>query len=106
LNHPNIATLFDFFIWNALPVAVMEFIEGETCGAWSIGEGQSPAHIALPIFIQALRGVAAGHKRGIIHRDLKPGNLMITHEGNRPSPDFGIASAWALRVHPGQHPSG
>jgi serine/threonine protein kinase len=91
LNHPNIATLFDFFIWNALPVAVMEFIEGETLRCMVDRCGPIPAHIALPIFIQALRGVAAGHKRGIIHRDLKPGNLMITHEGIVKVTDFGIA---------------
>ena len=29
LNHPNIATLFDFFVWNDLPVAVMEFISAK-----------------------------------------------------------------------------
>jgi serine/threonine protein kinase len=91
LNHPNIATLFDFFVWNALPVAVMEFIEGETLQSMIERRGPIPAHLALPIFIQALRGVAAGHKRGIIHRDLKPGNLMITDEGVVKVTDFGIA---------------
>jgi serine/threonine protein kinase len=91
LNHPNIATLFDFFVWNALPVAVMEFIEGETLQSMIERRGPIPAHLALPIFIQALRGVAAGHKRGIIHRDLKPGNLMITGEGIVKVTDFGIA---------------
>jgi serine/threonine protein kinase len=91
LNHPNIATLFDFFLWNDMPVAVMEFIRGETLRSMIEHTGPVPAHIALPIFIQALRGVAAGHKRGIIHRDLKPGNLMITDEGTVKITDFGIA---------------
>jgi len=91
LNHPNIATLFDFFIWNDTPVAVMEFIKGETLRTMVDRGGPIPAHIALPIFVQALRGVAAGHKRGIIHRDLKPSNLMITDEGVVKITDFGIA---------------
>lgn len=91
LNHPNIATLFDFFVWNDMPVAVMEFIEGETLRSMVDRRGPIPAHLALPIFIQALRGVAAGHKRGIIHRDLKPSNLMITNEGTVKITDFGIA---------------
>ena len=91
LNHPNIATLFDFFVWNDMPVAVMEFIEGETLRSMVDRNGPIPAHLALPIFIQALRGVAAGHKRGVIHRDLKPSNLMITDEGTVKITDFGIA---------------
>jgi eukaryotic-like serine/threonine-protein kinase len=91
LNHPNIATLFDFFVWNDMPVAVMEFIKGETLRSMVDRNGPIPAHLALPIFIQALRGVAAGHKRGIIHRDLKPSNLMITDEGTVKITDFGIA---------------
>ncbi len=91
LNHPNIATLFDFFVWNDMPVAVMEFIKGETLRSMVDRAGPIPVHIALPIFVQALRGVAAGHKRGIIHRDLKPSNLMITDEGIVKITDFGIA---------------
>jgi hypothetical protein len=91
LNHPNIATLFDFFIWNDMPVAVMELIKGETLRSMVDRTGPIPAHIALPIFVQALRGVAAGHKLGIIHRDLKPSNLMITEEGVVKITDFGIA---------------
>jgi serine/threonine-protein kinase len=91
LNHPNIATLFDFFIWNDVPVAVMELIRGETLRSMVDRTGPIPAHIALPIFVQALRGVAAGHKLGIIHRDLKPSNLMITEDGVVKITDFGIA---------------
>ncbi len=91
LNHPNIATLFDFFIWNDLPVAVMELIKGETLRSLVDRTGPIPAHRALPIFVQALRGVAAGHRLGIIHRDLKPSNLMITEEGVVKITDFGIA---------------
>jgi serine/threonine protein kinase len=91
LNHPNIATLFDFFVWNDMPVAVMEFIKGETLRSMVDRCGPIPAHIALPIFTQALQGVAAGHKRRIIHRDLKPSNLMVTDEGIVKVTDFGIA---------------
>jgi serine/threonine protein kinase len=91
LNHPNIAMLFDFFVWNNSPVAVMELIEGETLQNRLQRSGPIPAHLALPIAIQALQGVAAGHRRGIIHRDLKPANLMVTNEGVIKVTDFGIA---------------
>jgi hypothetical protein len=99
LNHPNIATLFDFFVWNDMPVAVMELIKGETLRSMVDRSGPIPAHVALPIFVQALRGVAAGHKLGIIHRDLKPSNLMITEQGVVKITDFGIAK---IRNNSGQ----
>jgi serine/threonine protein kinase len=99
LNHPNIATLFDFFVWNDMPVAVMEFIKGETLRHMVDRTGPIPAHIALPIFVQALRGVAAGHKSGIIHRDLKPSNLMITDDGIVKITDFGIAKVRSNTGH-------
>jgi len=99
LNHPNIAMLFDFFVWNSSPVAVMEFIEGETLQSKLQRGGPIPAHIALPIFVQALRGVAAGHRRGIIHRDLKPANLMLTDEGVIKITDFGIAKMQSSTGH-------
>lgn len=91
LNHPNIATLFDFFVWNDMPVAVIEFIAGESLRSLVDRSGPIPVHLALPMIVQALRGVAAGHKRGIIHRDLKPSNLMMTAEGIVKITDFGIA---------------
>jgi serine/threonine-protein kinase len=91
LNHPNIAMLFDFLVWNNSPVAVMELIEGETLQHRLQRSGPIPAHVAIPIAVQALRGVAAGHRRGIIHRDLKPANLMVTDEGVVKVTDFGIA---------------
>lgn len=99
LNHPNIATLFDFFVWNDMPVAVMEFIKGETLRSIVDRSGPIPAHIALPIFVQALQGVAAGHKRRIIHRDLKPSNLMLTDEGIVKVTDFGIAKVRSVTGH-------
>jgi serine/threonine-protein kinase len=53
--------------------------------------GPIPAHESIPIFKQALRGVAAAHRAGIIHRDLKPSNLMITKDEIVKVMDFGIA---------------
>jgi eukaryotic-like serine/threonine-protein kinase len=91
LNHPNVALLFDYFIHNGAPVAVMEFIDGESLEQLIRRRGPIPAHEAIPIFKQALRGVAAAHRASIIHRDLKPGNLMITRDEVVKVMDFGIA---------------
>jgi serine/threonine-protein kinase len=91
LNHPNVALLFDYFIHDGAPVAVMEFIEGESLEQLIRRRGAIPAREAIPIFKQALRGVAAAHRAGIIHRDLKPANLMLTTDGVVKVMDFGIA---------------
>ena len=91
LNHPNIALLFDYFVHDGAPVAVMEFIDGESLEQLIRRRGPIPAHESIPIFKQALRGVAAAHRAGIIHRDLKPSNLMITKDDIVKVMDFGIA---------------
>jgi eukaryotic-like serine/threonine-protein kinase len=91
LNHPNVALLFDYFIHNGAPVAVMEFIDGESLEQLIRRRGPIPAHESIAIFKQALRGVAAAHRAGIIHRDLKAANLMITKDDIVKVMDFGIA---------------
>jgi hypothetical protein len=91
LNHPNVALLFDYFVHEGTPVAVIEFIDGESLEQLIKRRGATPAHEAVPIFKQALRGVAAAHRAGIVHRDLKPGNLMVTRDGTVKVMDFGIA---------------
>jgi serine/threonine-protein kinase len=91
LNHPNVALLFDYFVHDGAPVAVMEFIDGESLEQLIRRRGAIPAHEAVPLFKQALRGVAAAHRAGIIHRDLKSSNLMITRDGVVKVMDFGIA---------------
>ena len=91
LNHPNVAQLFDYFVHDGAPVAVMEFIDGESLEQLIRRRGAIPAHESIPIFKQALRGVAAAHRAGIIHRDLKPSNLMITRDEIVKVMDFGIA---------------
>src|SRR5215469_11077336 len=91
LNHPNVALLFDYFVNDGAPVAVMEFIDGESLEQLIRRRGAIAAPEAIPIFKQALRGVAAAHRAGITHRDLKPANLMVTKDGSVKVMDFGIA---------------
>ena len=91
LNHPNVALLFDYFVHDGAPVAVMEFIDGESLEQLIRRRGAIPVREAVPIFKQALRGVAAAHRAGIIHRDLKPANLMVTRDDVVKVMDFGIA---------------
>ncbi|MSP60192.1 MAG: hypothetical protein EXR72_07585 [Myxococcales bacterium] len=78
VRHRNIV---DVFAFGQLPdgrsYLVMEFLEGESLGAFLASAGPLPFARALPIFDGILNGLRVSHERGIIHRDLKPDNVWL-----------------------------
>lgn len=96
LSHPNILSIFDFFIAeDGQPYLVMNYLEGTNLEKIRTDDGaMSPAR-AVHIFAQCCDGLAAAHERDIIHRDIKPSNIMLTKIGKDPDfvkiIDFGIA---------------
>jgi len=89
LNHPNIATAYDF---DTKPVdyLVTEYVSGSGLDQQLSG-GALPEETALALGVQLAAGLEAAHREGIIHRDLKPGNLRITDDGTLKILDFGLA---------------
>jgi len=69
LNHPNIATVFDFDTQGDMDFLVMELIRG-TAISNLIKSGGLPENEIIRLGIQLANGLAAAHARGIIHRDL------------------------------------
>lgn len=90
LNHPNIATIFDFDTHETLDFLVMEYIPGETLSK-KLEKGPLPESEVLDLGVQLAEALSAAHKEGIVHRDLKPSNLMITNAGSLKILDFGLA---------------
>ncbi|MET0647709.1 MAG: protein kinase [Pyrinomonadaceae bacterium] len=91
LNHPNIATLYNFMRQGDSFIMVLEFVRGVTLDHVIQQRGVIPVESAIPIFCQMLDGIQEAHDFGIIHRDIKPANMMVTERGTLKVLDFGIA---------------
>src|SRR3982074_2197316 len=80
LNHPNIATIFEFGNQGDADFLVTEYIPGITldvklcAGPLDLGE-------TVRLGTQLATGLAAAHEQGLVHRDLKPGKLRGTPDG-------------------------
>lgn len=96
LNHKNVLTLLDHGVDDATgaPYLVMPRMRGEDLGQLLARVKVLDPTVAVPLVLQACRGVAAGHAAGIIHRDLKPSNLFLEEEDGVvvvKVSDFGLA---------------
>jgi serine/threonine protein kinase len=98
INHPNVATVYDFGeTVEGLFYLAMEFVDGEPLSQVLERERALTAARAAEIARQVAEGVSAAHDVGIVHRDLKPGNILITRDRRNADRvkvvDFGIARA-------------
>ncbi|SPF33758.1 putative Serine/threonine protein kinase [Candidatus Sulfotelmatobacter kueseliae] len=93
LNHPNVATIYDFDTQQGVDFLVMEYIPGITLNE-KVAAGALPEKEVLRLGVQLAEGLAAAHEHGIVHRDLKPGNLRVTGDGRLKILDFGLAKLW------------
>jgi len=90
LNHPNIATVYDFDTFDGVDALVMEYVPGSTLASL-IAAGPLPVPRALDLATQLARGLDAAHRQNVVHRDLKPNNVRITEDGLLKILDFGLA---------------
>jgi serine/threonine protein kinase/Flp pilus assembly protein TadD len=90
LNHPGIATIYDFDSDNGVDFLAMEFVVGETL-AQKIAHGALPEKEVLLLGAQIADALDEAQEHGVVHRDLKPGNIMVTSKGRVKVLDFGLA---------------
>ena len=100
IQHPNVATLFDFStLEDGSLYMVWEYIEGINLHELLESRGPLSPKYAASLAVQTLNGLEAIHRAGIVHRDISPENLMILHseEGDERVKiiDLGIAKQWA-----------
>ncbi|HSN69436.1 MAG TPA: serine/threonine-protein kinase, partial [Thermoanaerobaculia bacterium] len=99
IQHPNVATLFDFSILpDGSNYMVWEFIDGVTLAQRLRAERFLSPRYAAEIAVQTLAGLEAIHRAGIVHRDMSPENVMLTknEDGDERVKiiDLGIAKEW------------
>jgi tetratricopeptide (TPR) repeat protein/predicted Ser/Thr protein kinase len=90
LNHPNIATIYDFDTFQGIDFLAMEYIAGETLSD-KIAAGPLSEKDISRLGTQLAEGLVAAHAAGVIHCDIKPGNLRVTQDGRLKIFDFGLA---------------
>ena len=94
LGHPNVVNVFDVGAHDGQVFVAMEFVAGQTLGAWMRARASPrPWKDVLEVFMAAGRGLAAAHGAEMIHRDFKPDNVMIGDDGRVRVMDFGLAPA-------------
>ncbi|MBX9666955.1 MAG: serine/threonine protein kinase, partial [Candidatus Obscuribacterales bacterium] len=95
LNHPNIATIFDFGLFGGRPYLSMELVDGESLAKRLERVQRLRLDEFLTIFIQVVDALVFAHEQGVIHRDVTPANIVIAkgHDGELIAKvlDFGIA---------------
>jgi tetratricopeptide (TPR) repeat protein/tRNA A-37 threonylcarbamoyl transferase component Bud32 len=90
LNHPNIATVYDFDSEGAVDWLVMELVAGNTLSQ-KLLFGAVAEQELTEIALQIAGALEEAHDRGIVHRDLKSSNIMVTPRGLVKILDFGLA---------------
>jgi serine/threonine-protein kinase len=91
LDHPNIATVYDFDTQDGVDFLVMQLIPGVTLGE-KLAAGPLAEKEISRLGAQMAQGLAAAHEQGVVHRDLKPGNIRVTPDGWLKILDFGLAT--------------
>jgi len=94
VSHTNVVQIFDIGRRGDRVFLAMEFVAGQTLGAW-LRERRRTTEEILAVIGQAGAGLAAAHRVGLVHRDFKPSNVLVGNDGVVKVTDFGLARAIA-----------
>ena len=90
LNHPNIATMYDFAVEAGRAYLIMEYVDGVDVN--DIASEDLTDEIIAAVARDVGDALAFAHKNGVLHLDIKPANLVVDHEGRVKIIDFGVSA--------------
>lgn len=92
LKNPHIVQVHDLFEENGTAYYVMDYIDGESVGAFLKRTGQPMSEQTVcKVLMQMLDALQAVHVQGLWHLDIKPGNIMFDKRGIYYLIDFGAS---------------
>ncbi len=95
LNHPGIASIYEFDTQDGVDFLVMEYLVGHSLEA-HLRNGPLPEPEIVTFAKSIAEALQAAHEQQVVHRDLKPGNVMLTASGLKVL-DFGLAKLESTR---------
>jgi protein kinase-like protein len=102
LNHPGIATVYDFIEQDEAAFIIYEFVPGRTLRRHLESE-RFNFRETIDAALQLTEALTAAHDNGITHRDLKPENIMVTPDSRGACRmkilDFGLAKQLQQPCH-------
>ena len=96
IAHPNLASLYELFVDDAVCFFTMELVEGtdfiDFVGTGGLRDARPRGERARDALRQLVDGVAHLHEHGKLHRDIKPSNVLVAQNGRVVILDFGLSS--------------
>jgi serine/threonine protein kinase len=90
VNHPHIASIYDFLTESDRDYIIMEYVPGATLKD-ILESGSLPLRQVLRLGQQIVDGMSAVHAARVVHRDIKPSNIKVTETNQLKIVDFGLA---------------
>jgi hypothetical protein len=91
MNHPGIASTYEFVHSDHGLLVVTEFVRGQTLETIIERLGALPPDHAAYLIDQLLLVLTAAHGAGVVHGNIKPTNVFVTEHGGLKVTEFGVA---------------
>src|SRR5262245_55951574 len=98
IDHPNVATVYDFGIEGGRPFVAAELLGGRDLKSLLAARYPFSLPQKLHIALELAKGLQQGHDQGLLHRDLKPANVHLLQDGRVKLLDLGASRLEGERI--------